>query len=470
MRQATLFLGLLSGTVLAWSVEPAEKPAPCQVLVLPGAKGPCRIRLEVLIDGRSPETAWDRFLDRLFDWFDQDGNGSLSEAEVRRMFPLPLPGRKELVIDFARLDTNGDGKASLAEFKEFCRRGGFVPVVVQVAAPSADDFRLAELFLRRLDSNGDGKLSRAELRQAAESLRGCDLNDDEFLDLAELLASAPPGTRSAKTEVALEEAATETDVVLRLDFGARTPSVALRGRDSKPFRLVSPPGPDALGRLHGPNGRWMLGLRTSRNLPDMKAAGEFLLAQFKTALGDRAALPRSEIEDDPASSGLQELVRYADRNGDDRLTLAELRDYLALIEQGAQSQVWVRVQDHGRNPFPMLDSDGDQRWSYRELTRACDVLGTEKPEPSELPLQLELTFEGPSVRMWGGVPVPAAARKPRPRTAGPSGPPWFQAMDRNGDGVLSPREFLGPPEVFRKLDSNGDGVITPDEAARAEKR
>jgi hypothetical protein len=43
-------------------------------------------------------------------------------------------------------------------------------------------------------------------------------------------------------------------------------------------------------------------------------------------------------------------------------------------------------------------------------------------------------------------------------------------MDRNGDGVISPREFVGPPEVFRKLDTDGDGVITPEEAARAGSR
>jgi hypothetical protein len=43
-------------------------------------------------------------------------------------------------------------------------------------------------------------------------------------------------------------------------------------------------------------------------------------------------------------------------------------------------------------------------------------------------------------------------------------------MDRNGDGVISPREFLGPPEVFRELDTNGDGVISPQEAARAARR
>jgi hypothetical protein len=40
-------------------------------------------------------------------------------------------------------------------------------------------------------------------------------------------------------------------------------------------------------------------------------------------------------------------------------------------------------------------------------------------------------------------------------------------MDRNGDGILSPWEFIGPPAVFRKWDADGDGTITPEEAARA---
>jgi hypothetical protein len=43
-------------------------------------------------------------------------------------------------------------------------------------------------------------------------------------------------------------------------------------------------------------------------------------------------------------------------------------------------------------------------------------------------------------------------------------------MDRNGDGVVSPREFVGPPEVFRKLDTDGDGLISAEEAARTEDR
>jgi hypothetical protein len=39
-------------------------------------------------------------------------------------------------------------------------------------------------------------------------------------------------------------------------------------------------------------------------------------------------------------------------------------------------------------------------------------------------------------------------------------------MDRNGDGYVSRREFLGPEELFHKLDADGDGLISAEEAER----
>jgi hypothetical protein len=49
------------------------------------------------------------------------------------------------------------------------------------------------------------------------------------------------------------------------------------------------------------------------------------------------------------------------------------------------------------------------------------------------------------------------------------GPLWFQKMDRNRDGDVSRREFLGSDEQFRKIDTNGDGLISREEAEAFEK-
>jgi Ca2+-binding EF-hand superfamily protein len=73
--------------------------------------------------------------------------------------------------------------------------------------------------------------------------------------------------------------------------------------------------------------------------------------------------------------------------------------------------------------------------------------------------------------VWAGIPLPqksnrlvkpkhgaAESRKPVPR--------WFEASDRNRDGVISPSEFVGSPEAFQKLDADKNGVISSEEAVR----
>jgi Ca2+-binding EF-hand superfamily protein len=48
------------------------------------------------------------------------------------------------------------------------------------------------------------------------------------------------------------------------------------------------------------------------------------------------------------------------------------------------------------------------------------------------------------------------------------GPLWFRKMDRNNDGDVSFREWLGTEEEFRRIDADGDGLISADEADRAD--
>jgi hypothetical protein len=50
-----------------------------------------------------------------------------------------------------------------------------------------------------------------------------------------------------------------------------------------------------------------------------------------------------------------------------------------------------------------------------------------------------------------------------------SGPGWFQAMDRNGDGEVSERESLLPGDVLKRLDADRDGVLSAAEAAKKAK-
>jgi Ca2+-binding EF-hand superfamily protein len=467
MRQPALILGVLACAGLSvWADEPAKPTAP--VLQFPGTAEPSRIRLEVKVVGKSPEQAWEAFLERFFDYFDRDGDGSLSKVEIGRMFPLPLTGGNELKFDFAKLDSDGDGKVSRSELKSYCRQEGFGQVVVTLEPPSADDLRLAELFGRHLSLAGPQKSVEKPLLSPQEFIRKFDLDDDEYVDAAELMAAATPAPPPRKSVLSLVR--TNEDVVLSVDLGARREPARLEGRTER-FRLETVDAAVARYRLRGSQGRWLLSLRTTLASPDVESAGDFLVAQFRTALGDRKALTREDLESDPALHGFIELFAYADRNGDGQLTLVELEDYLKLIAMGVRSQVWIRVMDHDRNPFHILDAEGNGKLGYRELLSAANLLQVDEPESARLPWQFQIVFGGPSTRLLGGVSIPTSSK--RAAVAGGDKRPvprWFQAMDRNGDGVISPREFVGPPELFRKLVSDGEGVITPENAQRAEKR
>ena len=61
------------------------------------------------------------------------------------------------------------------------------------------------------------------------------------------------------------------------------------------------------------------------------------------------------------------------------------------------------------------------------------------------------------LRVFGGPSVPRSTRRD-------NAPVWFRKMDRNNDGDISPREWLGTDEDFAAIDADGDGLISADEA------
>ncbi len=111
----------------------------------------------------------------------------------------------------------------------------------------------------------------------------------------------------------------------------------------------------------------------------------------------------------------------------------------------------------------MLDANYDGSLSVPELRHAwdrikkADCLTTEgKFDSVKLPRHLVLTASrGHPLNTLG------SARQ--------GGPTWFRAMDRNGDGYVSRREFTGVVDLFDKLDRDKDGFISPEEAEKAAK-
>jgi hypothetical protein len=156
----------------------------------------------------------------------------------------------------------------------------------------------------------------------------------------------------------------------------------------------------------------------------------------------------------PASAlGLsREALAVLNRDRDRKLS-KEMLAYFDRIESlrplAERSCVSLVFSPEGRGLFGLLDGDGDGRLSVRELRNAHQLLarldadGDGRLAREEVPRHYrgELTLGSGGGDRFGRVAAQVLRRPARGR-----GPLWFQKMDRNRDGDVSRKEFIGTDE------------------------
>jgi Ca2+-binding EF-hand superfamily protein len=166
---------------------------------------------------------------------------------------------------------------------------------------------------------------------------------------------------------------------------------------------------------------------------------------------------------------IKRVFTMADRDGDGKLFKKELETYNRQQADAIASRIVLTYADRGQTLFAILDRNGDQKLGLRELRRAGERLarldgdGDGRIAQEEIPRGYRLTIGRGPLRVRPGVVVEKVGFGESP--AGTRGATWFERMDRNRDGDVSRREFLGSRAQFERFDRDGDGLIDAKEAA-----
>lgn len=184
---------------LAEPVPVVQLPEGYEVVVFAPHR-PIRVRIAIRHDGKLLGERWVEALRTSFKAFDRNGDGSLNETEAKYIFSdaslaqllqtayyYPNPSNAP---SLAKLDANGDGKASFAEFVAYYKTA--TAKLVQAFPPQDEvpyNAQTTEALFKLMDANGDGKLTRAEVEGVQALLATKDADEDECLSVQELLGT-----------------------------------------------------------------------------------------------------------------------------------------------------------------------------------------------------------------------------------------------------------------------------------------
>ena len=429
-----------------------------------GGSRPFSIRGTADFQGRNPRSAptWQAI--------DTDGDGEISAAE-----------RAAAAGRLMARDSNDDEILTTAELNprtlavdsdmvsERRRRG---EEAARLLGPYAD-WSAVQFALER-QYGGKGALTKGCFPLTPELFAALDANHDDRLQRGEYLAldDVPPhlvvgvefggqesGVGDRESEETEEDAPAEAKTAKagpRLKIVSVLPSLA----GAEP-QISEQPGRATL-RVGGV----LLTLYTNDTV-----AGEDFAERAKQALAMYDANKDGYLVKEEVPENLQaQFGRFEaiDVDEDEKAYPGEIETFLKQQQAGLRSQIHAKAGDREDALFAALDADRDDRLDSREIESvgqrllSLDKNGDGVVTADELPELMVIGLARGSLENADATfaPPPAIVR-------GPAGdaPKWFTAMDANGDGAISQREFLGPAEKFAELDKDGNGLLELAEAA-----
>ncbi len=409
--------------------------------------------------------------DALFSRLDRDADGKLAANElgaaVDSIFELDEDG-DEMIIS-AELDPKS---TAIAISRRFRSREGIQnsDMFLIVDDQGKNDSTIARMIarydtggiLKNADA-GDGKLERCEIGFDEATFLAADRNRDAKLEAGEIEVWLGYWKPDIELRIELPTESETTRVAILHGNGM---PIARNGLSASIDRVKSSDLGSAFDISHSHIEFW----------PD--AYAENLLKQYFIGsiedydVDKNGVFERKEIEDFFFKTDFDLL----DRDRDGKATLNNFDRLIDVIQGSIGSRCVFKIADKGRSLFDIIDKNRDGRLSVREIRDAKAAIlafdrdGDRLVSFEEITHRFRLKIGRGSAGLFrfDADDFEGYTTTPRIRPMAPiEGAPWFHRMDRNSDGDVSRREFLGTDADFRLIDRDGDGLIDPKEAADA---